>query len=317
MRKFKLKKESVMLYEITTKEDFEKITNGQYPYVVIGNDGNKRAFGICPACDNPIQIVGLYKRILDNKTRAYGKHYNRDAAIAKHDEYTYKFCPYAAHTYNSNKFEKKTKMTDVEIKIYNTLRDNFDSVVYMVEDISGLYISQKTAKEMLKQYVTNECHMYYGSTYYNIPWMLLYTYTLPAIPVFGKIVRKNSFLYTAFSQLPNVKMEKFDAMPSYYKVCNQEGHFIDYMFSVNQHRRRLDTENDKIIEEMTLTISSKNNISDTNPVGNVKISNNKLYITENLFPDFVKSQKINNNRSNTLLKIAKESMPGIEKTPEG
>lgn len=37
---------------------------------------NPYEINVDSACDNPIQLIGLYKR-LENTDRPYGKHYNR------------------------------------------------------------------------------------------------------------------------------------------------------------------------------------------------------------------------------------------------
>ena len=55
MRRFKLVQGDGKPYGIT-KENFEKLTKKEKPYVMMGADGETRNFGICPACDNPIQL---------------------------------------------------------------------------------------------------------------------------------------------------------------------------------------------------------------------------------------------------------------------
>lgn len=79
MHRFKLSQGNGKLYDIT-KRNFEELTNKKKPYMLTGKDGQTRCFGICPACDNPIQLIGLYKK-LENTDRPYGRHYNRDAVI--------------------------------------------------------------------------------------------------------------------------------------------------------------------------------------------------------------------------------------------
>ena len=71
MRKFKLHTGVSNPYEINV-ENFEKLTLKQEPYHKVGKDGVPRDFGVCPACDNPIQLIGLYKK-LENTDRPYGK----------------------------------------------------------------------------------------------------------------------------------------------------------------------------------------------------------------------------------------------------
>ena len=62
MRKFKLRTGVSNPYEINV-ENFEKLTLKQEPYHKVGKDGVPRDFGVCPACDNPIQLIGLYKKL--------------------------------------------------------------------------------------------------------------------------------------------------------------------------------------------------------------------------------------------------------------
>lgn len=51
----------------------------------------------------------------------------RDAKIAKHNENTYLYCPYASRIYEGNtEHELKNIMTEVEAKIYYLIRANFD-----------------------------------------------------------------------------------------------------------------------------------------------------------------------------------------------
>ena len=56
MRKFKLRTGVSNPYEINA-ENFEKLTLKQDPYHKEGKDGVPRDFGVCPACDNPIQLI--------------------------------------------------------------------------------------------------------------------------------------------------------------------------------------------------------------------------------------------------------------------
>ena len=45
----------------TIKEEFEKATKRKYPYYqVVG--GKYKHFALCPRCQNPVTIVGFYKK---------------------------------------------------------------------------------------------------------------------------------------------------------------------------------------------------------------------------------------------------------------
>ena len=45
----------------------------------------KGEINVDSACDNPIQLIGLYKK-LENTDRPYGKHYNRSFSFASYNE---------------------------------------------------------------------------------------------------------------------------------------------------------------------------------------------------------------------------------------
>lgn len=96
MKRFKLKTGTSDVFEIN-ETNFTEKTSLAPPYVSEGADEKKRFFGVCPTCDNPIQIIGLFKTA---ETKPYGKHYNRDVEkLAKHNQATYRFCPYASRNY--------------------------------------------------------------------------------------------------------------------------------------------------------------------------------------------------------------------------
>ena len=107
MRRFKLHTGKAKVYDLT-KEIYLSETKKDAHYSITGKDGCKRNFAVCPACDNPIQILGLYKKLV-NTDKPYGKHYNHSITIATHNETTYRLCPYAGHYYNVTRESRKEK----------------------------------------------------------------------------------------------------------------------------------------------------------------------------------------------------------------
>ena len=314
MKRFKLKKGEAAVYPVTSKEAFEQLTGRERPYVVKDKTGNQKAFGLCPACENPVQLIGLYKRIRNDAMQPYAKHYNRDAEIAKHNEYTYKFCPYASHIYTSQTYETKTEVSELEYNIYCILRENFDAAVYLMQQISGLYLSKAEVQDLLRDYIVNDGHLYYGATIYNLPWMLLYIYTMPAKPCFGRIIKKGSFLYNAFQQVPDISYEDCDYLPQYVRVKGKDGVFLDRNFAFVKHKRTV--VNDEVSESMELTISKKVWIDAKFDIQFAKLKNNQLSINETRFPHLLASAQMltyrKTERSQMLLGMAKEQMPDIE-----
>lgn len=105
MRKFKLHKGVSPIYDLTV-EEYEKRAPQGRPYKFVGKDNEMRRFAICPACDNPIQIIGIYKKC-KNTDKPYGKHYNRNTEIGIHNEQAYQYCPYR---------KRITKRQEINIK---------------------------------------------------------------------------------------------------------------------------------------------------------------------------------------------------------
>ena len=161
----------------------------------------KQNFTVCPACDDPIQILGIYKK-LENTDKPYGKHYNHSIAIAAHNETMYRLRPYDGHYYNVTRDSRKEEVTEYERTVYHSARENFDLAMYILEQDIGIYIAENIARQMLQEYVASEAHMYYWATLYNIPWMFLYFMT--AHSYYGLITRRDSELGKYLFKLYNV-----------------------------------------------------------------------------------------------------------------
>jgi len=298
MRRFKLVPGNGKPYDIT-KKNFEELTKKEKPYMVTGKDGKKRYFGICPACDNPVQLLGLYKK-LENTDNPYGRHYNRDAAIAVHNEQAYRFCPYASHVYMGTERQKKDKLTDFERNIYYAVRNYFDYAIYLLKQITGLNISEKYAGHILREYLAGEGYLYYGATYYNIPWMLLYFCT--AEPVYRKLVREGSPLYEMLKERSDVLLKPYkDSL--YYQV-DKAGNWLDLQYSFILHERKV--VNDEVKEEVCFQLFSSDEKGI--PVTEAKAV---LDINEYRFPNLIHSEEAAKYRHDGLLEIAEQLMPDL------
>lgn len=122
-----------------TKENYESAIRGKKEYKKI-SFGKTSYFAICPACDNPIQIVGLY---IKDKTRfPYGKHYPKDFAYAKYNRENYLYCPLASHSFGQPEKRLKKEFSEFEKTIYNLVRENFDLALYIAERKTGILFSK-------------------------------------------------------------------------------------------------------------------------------------------------------------------------------
>lgn len=251
--------ESIQISEKT----FTEATGKKQPYYVVDEQTKRaRCFAVCPLCDNPIQIIGLYKAHNEGKN-PYGKHFPNDIArLANYDEEAYYGCSYA----NPNREKKviKRKPDNPTSKaMYELLKKQFDRLVYILEQNIEIKISIAFAEEILRIYCENEGWRYYESTYDNLPFMLIYA--LQAKPLVNRLILKNGELCEALkSKCNNIYFEE-TANDKYVKVKAESG-FVNLSFYLCNHNivkkendidetyRLVVTETDKIIYEKNITV---------------------------------------------------------------
>lgn len=301
MKRFKLRTGKHQVFSLT-REIYEEETQLQPPYREVGQDRRTRYLAVCPSCDNPIQIIGLYSKA-DNSPSVYGKHYNKDTKFAKYNEQAYYFCPYAAHRYQVTAESRKEHLTDYERNVYNILRDNFDIAINIIQQDTGIFISEKMARQMLFDFCSCEGHMYYWATIYNAPWLLLFF--LSTKNCYGLLIDKESRLYEILSQRPEIRL--VDTRYDRYKQISGNGSFLNMSFKVLKHKRSI--VDDRLKESMSM-----NFIQTTDYIANVLFSM-KIEINEYRFLNWISSEKAQKYRGNTrnqrLLQIAREMMPDL------
>lgn len=300
MRRFKVTQGAAEVHDLT-KEIYEKAVANKEKYSEKGKDDEQRFFAICPACDNPIQIIGLYKK-LKNTDRPYGRHYNRDTKIAPHDEQAYQFCPYATRAYGKVTPDmRRKKLTDFERSIYYCVRDNFDLAIYIMKQDTGIFITESMAKNILREYLCARGYMYYWATLYNIPWMLMY-FTRNR-HCFGLLVRNNSELHQYLSTRQDVELESKEN--SNYALVKNKGQFLNLGYATILHDRKVI--NDEVRETIQLIVS------DEKKDGTPRILKYiPMEINEYRFMNLTQSPEAQKYRNQRLLDYAKELMPDLE-----
>lgn len=144
--------------------------------------------------------------------------------------------------------------------------------------------------------------MYYGATYYNIPWMLLYF--MIAKPCYHKLVKKDGPAYTMLISQKDIRLVHYKDS-SYYIVEKAVGSsWLNLQFSAILHNRNV--VNDEVQEELLFVISSVNKSGLP-----VKLAETSLKINEYRFPKLIHSEKAKQHRNDKLLQMAKEYMPEI------
>ncbi len=245
------------------EETFTNATNKQAPYYTEGEHGrNARCFAVCPLCDNPIQIIGLYKAH-DEGRKPYGRHYPKDILdLANYDEEAYYGCYYANPDRKKSVIKRKPE-TARSMAMYNLLREQFDRLIYILETSIEIKISYAFAEEILTQYLFNEGWLFYESTYANLPWMLIYA--MQAKPLINRWILKGGMLYQFLQE--SCKAVKLTDIPDskFAKVEAKNG-FVDLSFYLCNHKIAKDgesiketyklviVENDTVIFERVISV---------------------------------------------------------------
>lgn len=172
-----------------TKENIEQFTYRRSPWLQ-NYEGKKSWFAVCPGCDNPIQIVGLYS----DKILPYGKHFVPQGLLEHElngvvDELARDFCNYYSGRKPYNGTYKRDPESPLAKAIFKTLIEQFDRVIYILEKTIGIKISVNLATQMLKDYKTSYSWLYPSSTLDNIPWV--FASMSPARTIIGRKILDN------------------------------------------------------------------------------------------------------------------------------
>lgn len=234
--------------KLIDKDGFEEDTLRREPWYQYGSGDKLSQFAVCPACDNPIQLVGLYQ-LPENVKNPYGKHTMSGVrGIAPLDTEARDNCPYFKPRQHQ-KTDRKARFDGVPRKIIKLLIEQFDRVVYILEKQTHVVLSPKALRGMLERYKGEQGFLYTGATLRNVPW--IFAYMSDATPLFAQKVSGNDELTKAI--LTRVLEAKIDSNGRL--DTGTKGAFIDLKMSFIRHRILKDNEASGLIESMVLVVS--------------------------------------------------------------
>jgi len=244
---FKISVDTQQVHKIT-QENFDQVTKKQASWYQPIN-GHQGWFAVCPACDNPIQIIGMLER-----DAPYGKHFFPTAgAVAvplkgRVDKEEYEWCPYASKNKHLTKDARRAEGSELALLIKQTLIEQFDRVIYLLEKGIGMKISETLAKQMLEDYRLAEGWRYRGATRQNIPWV--FAYMMQTKWVKGRIFYDKNLLEELCTKRTDLIFNDKGKL-----TTKDEKNFCDLSFSFIKHRRH--------VEQHTLSESIEFNIANS------------------------------------------------------
>ncbi|GHV09417.1 hypothetical protein FACS1894217_13690 [Clostridia bacterium] len=219
--------------------------------------GGNTPYAVCPECENPVQIVGLY-----TMERPYGKHFLHDVeGLATCDLVAFADCTLkksrAQRTLNK---KQRRGMTELSIAIYNRLRENFDLVVKMLFQDLEIHPSQKLVSDMLRKYKSERGWLYLGASLNNLPW--IFGYMSDSQVLYGRAIKRGGDLHKALAQkVENIYFDDMPGMPDFVKIKSRS--FCKLHFCLILHEQTV--RDYKLCETVKLIISEGDFIGDNVP----------------------------------------------------
>lgn len=141
---------------------------GNTPGYVQEVGGETKHLALCPRCNNPVAILGIYKKINASPHTRHAKGANIPD-VAQYDEYKFLHCPY--HKKNADYVKEYVPETGdpQRQELYKIARDHFDKAVCLLKKRTGIYITIPMAEKLAKNYAAMRAYNYIDATVYNVP----------------------------------------------------------------------------------------------------------------------------------------------------
>lgn len=292
--RFKVTTGRVLSHSIT-KENVEELLGRRAPWFRQGTyRGDDRHFAVCPYCDNPIQLKGVYVR-KEGSPRPYGSHTGTAIEGFPHfDAIDLEFCPYKLKHHAHGKNDRRP-MGQAALLLIDTVIAEFDRIVLILRDDFEIDFSDKYAEQMLDQWFDSRAYLYTGANLRNLPWMV--AYFAPAMSLFGQMIGKNIELAAQIRErVPQAVISergRLDKGRSWYALYLQCLH----------HRVAVDEKDGTLTESLTLRVQD---FSDTNVAADAPtIYRKKIDFNPERFEGLIHTPPERARRNEKLLEIAR------------
>lgn len=200
---------------------------GNNPVYIQVTYGDTKHLAICPRCNNPVAILGIYKQI---STAPHARHVKGLSIpnVAEYNEDKLLHCPYYRKRANYIKEYVPEEEKPQRQELYRITKEHYDKVIYLLSKETGIYITYDMAEKLAKNYVNMQAYNYIDAIVYNIPWYLIYSFN--GFPLHYMIVKKNTTLYRHLSHM-GLKL-KDSRMQGYVYVESNE----EYLLAATNYR---------------------------------------------------------------------------------
>lgn len=288
------------------KDRVESETKCGYPWYRPSAHGRKSQFAVCPACDNPIQLIGLYE-LPPNVKHPFGKHHGRSIDdLAPLDVEERDNCPYFKPRQH-HKSERKSRFEGTPRKILELLISQFDRVVYLLEKETNLRFSHKTLRKMLREYQGERGFMYTGASLRNVPWC--FAYMSDATNLYGQSIRNEALASAILAHVPEAHIDEVTHQLTARKPLDgSKPRFFELSLCFLQHRFHKQ-EDGHLLESMKLNIS----VRWDNQVEFQDVYEEIIEFNHDFFDRLINTPPQRAQRNQRLLDIAQEELGSLLK----
>lgn len=243
-------------YELT-RENFIQKTHKRFPFYQDPKNYENPYFAICPACNNPIQIINLfgtqYREEKTGKTNMHGRHFLRNVkGLPAYKQINYDVCP--LHRPTSFKIAKIRECELVNEEIKKLVEDSRSQLAADIRDITGILLKNERIYQMIDEYIVAKDYCYTHTNKYNIPYSVLYT--RKAIELFGQRIDSAELgkrIHLAIKE----RSKNFDVEEGRIVKKVKVKEFVSLHLLVSNHRIKGSK------QYMTICIEEKNGHDDT------------------------------------------------------
>ncbi|PRA81782.1 hypothetical protein CQ054_20085 [Ochrobactrum sp. MYb29] len=285
---------SAAVYEIT-KDIVEETLGRREPWFRKGQvRDSDRHYAVCPYCDNPIQLKGLYPK-RDNSSRPHGSHTGKPQQGFPHfNQLDLQFCPYKiasrSHDKNSRRQMGEAAQLIIELAI-----NEFDRIVYLLRKDFGFQFSEQFAGNMLDSWFEAKGYLYTGAHLRNLPWMV--AYFGPTQSLYRQYVGLNETLTSSIrSRVEGAVISEqgqFSCLPEKWRRLDLQCY---------HHSATLDDDTGKLTERMKLRVQDFTNTND--PTEAPLIYSKIVTFDPDAFERLIRTRVKNPYRNQSLLEIA-------------
>lgn len=190
-------------YELT-RETFMEKTHKNFPFYQDPNRYKTPHFAICPACNNPIQIINLfgaqYEEENTGRTNLHGRHYRYNVeGLPPYSEENYMNCP--LHNPVAFGIRQVRNNEQLNEEILDIVKNSMSQICEDIRKITGVLLSNRKLNQVINDYIEARDYCYTHTNKFNIPYSILYTRN--AINIFGQKVDRADIGQRIYNAIQN------------------------------------------------------------------------------------------------------------------